>query len=84
MFVVRVTCCDCTGEDDMGCNNGDPWLLDEGKVFDTLEDAEAAIQADSLDGAPYEYEVLRAPSLVLLGLLCWGIDCRRAAQETQE
>jgi hypothetical protein len=60
MFCVEITCNDCTGEDDLGCGDGRPWMLeDEGEAikFDTREAAEAAGNAATFHVGPWRFTV---------------------------
>jgi hypothetical protein len=56
-WIAYCWCRDCTGEDYMGCNDGEPWTLGP---FPTREEAEAAGEAESNKAGPYEYEVRTA------------------------
>lgn len=63
-FVVVFHCEDCTGNDPLGCYDGQPWTLedDDGKtrVFATAQEAEDAAEEDGEVFSPIEYKVVPA------------------------
>jgi len=65
-YVVKVSCSDCTGIDDMGCGDGEPWYLTGEdfmvRKFDTREAAEAAGWKCVSDVGPWEFEVEESES----------------------
>ena len=69
MFGIRVICRDCTGEDEMGCNDGLPWWhTDENfepVVFETEEEAQTYLNEnwETIEGggSPWEASVERRP-----------------------
>jgi hypothetical protein len=56
-FQVRLSCRDCTGEDEQGCFEGGTELLNDGEQFDTRELAAAAGIAAIRGVGPWHFEV---------------------------
>ena len=57
-WVIKCFCSDCTGQDNMGCNDGLPWYADDDRYnrleFNTRAEAVAYID-DELDYDPPWY-----------------------------
>lgn len=61
-YIVEVYCGDCTGSDDLGCNDGSPWYVYDDdyatpRVFATYAEAEAAGWKAVSDVGPWRFEV---------------------------
>ena len=63
-YIVEVYCGDCTGSDDLGCNDGAPWYVcgddDKPTVFETHAEAEAAGWKAVSDVGPWRFKVKAA------------------------
>ena len=58
-WFVKVWCCDCIGEDPLGCFDGGSEIIGP---FKSRE--EAVIACETLDGPPWDFEVYESPRSV--------------------